>query len=78
MYHMVTGRMPYEGTSAYEVYQLAEKGVLKSPHSIRTEVSSWLDLVICKLMQRKPENRFQSAEELLQIIDRILDNHALP
>ena len=69
-YHMVTGRMPYTGESAYEVMQQHEKGVLKSPRAIRPEVPTWLDLIICKMMQRKPENRFASCDELLEAMER--------
>jgi len=70
LYHMVTGEMPYKGDSAFEVMQQHEKGVLKPPRSLRPEVPSWLDLIIGKLMARKPENRFQSAKELLEAVER--------
>jgi serine/threonine-protein kinase len=70
LYHMVTGKVPYEGSSAYEVIQMHLEGRLKSPRSRRAEVPAWLDLVVSKMMQRKPENRFQTAEELLAALER--------
>lgn len=70
LYHMVTGKMPYTGASAYEVMQQHERGVLKSPRALRPDCPQWLDLVIGKMMQRKPENRFANCEALLEVVNR--------
>jgi serine/threonine protein kinase len=70
MYHMVVGDVPYKGDSAYDVVKMHMEGRLKSPRARRPDVPSWLDLVILKMMQKKPENRFQTADELLAALDR--------
>ena len=70
LYHMIVGEVPYKGDSAYDVVKMHMEARLKSPRARRPEVPSWLDLVILKMMQKKPENRFQTAEELLAALER--------
>jgi serine/threonine protein kinase len=69
-YHMVTGKVPYEGATQFEVMQLHEDGNLKAPRQRRADVPVWLDLIICKMLQRKPENRFQTAGDLVAALDK--------
>ncbi len=70
MYHMLVGDVPYRGDSAYDVVKMHQEGRLKSPRARRPEIPAWLDLVVLKMMQKKPENRFQTADELLAVLER--------
>ena len=69
-YHMLTGDLPYKGETAYEVIESHESGRHKSPKSLRPEISTAVELIIEKMMARKPENRFQQVTEVLSALDR--------
>jgi len=75
-YHMLTGELPYKGESMYEMLQAHEQGRLKAPRALRPEIPSGLSLIVEKMMARKPENRFQSVEEALEALDRVLGKGA--
>ena len=68
-YHILTGRVPFEGESAFEVMQKHEKERAKSPRAIRPEIPAKLSLIVEKMMQRDPRNRFASAKELLAMLE---------
>ena len=70
-YHMLTGRVPFEGDSAFEIMQKHEKERAKSPRSIRADIPAKLSLAVEKMMQRDPRNRFASAEELLSMLQDV-------
>jgi serine/threonine-protein kinase len=71
MYEFLTGNVPFEGDN----WLAAMAGHLQQdPKSIRharPEVSSALEAVVLKAMRRYPENRYQSAEDLLADLGRL-------
>ena len=68
-FHMLTGKLPYDGKSPMEVIM---KHVLEEPVSVRSldvNISADLSDIILKLMQKRPEQRYQSAEELVKALE---------
>ncbi len=71
MYEMVTGRPPFTGESAVAV---ASKHVLEQPDppsTLNPDVSPELDAVIMKALAKNPANRYQSAEEMREDLERV-------
>ena len=72
LYAMCTGRPPFRGSSPLAVIrQVADQ----DPHSIRDlnpEVPAWLETFIARLMAKEPEDRFQSAAEVAQLLEGYL------
>ena len=64
-YHAVAGRYPFEGESAYMMIMKHVHEPLKPPHELVSEIPSELSALINKMMAKKPEDRFQSVEEML-------------
>jgi len=68
VYHCLAGTTPYKGDTAYEVVRKAKTGHLKGLRTIRSEVPEYLDLIVSKMMSVDPQNRFASAQDVLDAL----------
>lgn len=66
LYHMLTGELPYHGTSTLELILAKEKGVYPNARSVRADIPERLDLIIDKMLAREPAHRYKSCEELIR------------
>ncbi|MFN9720750.1 MAG: serine/threonine protein kinase [Planctomycetota bacterium] len=66
LYHMLTGKLPFTGSTALELIMAKERGTYPTARSIRAEVPERLDLVIDKLMARDPNHRYRSCDEAIR------------
>lgn len=64
-YEIVTGRLPFEGTSTTAAMMKRFEGPPPPPSTLRAEVPRFLDDLIGKCLALEPNDRFQSADELL-------------
>jgi formylglycine-generating enzyme required for sulfatase activity/tRNA A-37 threonylcarbamoyl transferase component Bud32 len=67
-YEIVTGRLPFEGTSTTAAMMKRFEGPPPPPSSIRTGVPRFLDELIGKCLALEPDDRFLSADDLLAAI----------
>jgi len=67
-YFMVTGQRPYEGKTPIAVIFKHIHESTPDPSKRVPDLSSWLKAVIMKLMAKNPDHRFQSATELLEVL----------
>jgi beta-lactam-binding protein with PASTA domain/tRNA A-37 threonylcarbamoyl transferase component Bud32 len=71
LFEMVTGRAPFTGDSPVSV---ASKHVLEQPtppSQLNRDVSPDLDAVILRALAKNPANRYQSAAELREDLERV-------
>ncbi|MCL2888496.1 MAG: serine/threonine protein kinase [Elusimicrobia bacterium] len=68
LYFMLTGQFPYRGKSSMEIIQKHINEPIPNPSDIRRDMPPWITIVVQKLMAKKPEDRFQSAQETLDYI----------
>lgn len=61
MYVMLTGRPPFTGKSALDIAQKHKFGQFDSPRRIVPEIPHWLDEVVCKCLEKNPDNRYPDA-----------------
>lgn len=61
MYVMLTGRPPFTGKSALDIAQKHKFGQFDSPKRILPDIPSWLDEVVCKCLEKNPDNRYPDA-----------------
>ncbi|MHB0947093.1 MAG: serine/threonine protein kinase [Sedimentisphaerales bacterium] len=71
LYHMVTGRVPFEATTPPEVMKKHLKEPLIPPDHINTNLSAGISEVIEVMMAKKKEDRYTSAEELMMDLDSV-------
>ncbi|EYF01657.1 serine/threonine protein kinase [Chondromyces apiculatus] len=72
LYELVTGTLPFLAQTLTEVVGLVlqEEPLLPSQH--RPGLPPALDAVVSRCLQKKPEHRFQSIEELMQALRAVL------
>ncbi len=72
LYALCTGHPPYRADSGYAVMRRITDD---QPRSIRDQnalIPEWLERVVMRLLEKDRESRFQSAEELAQILEQCL------
>jgi tetratricopeptide (TPR) repeat protein len=71
MYHVFAGRPPFGGFTNLEVIRKHIKDPLQPLNSVAHEVPASISEIVGKTLEKKPENRFQSAEELKQALLKV-------
>ena len=71
IFHALTGKVPFEGATAAVIMTKHLTDPAPSARQVNPDVSSDTDKVIRKLMEKKPENRYESARDLIADIEKI-------
>lgn len=71
LYQMVTGRTPYSGKTFNDVLIQQSKGLAVSPRSLNPSLSKSVVRLIERMMAEKPEDRYESWEQLIADFDRV-------
>jgi hypothetical protein len=71
MYEMLTGKTPFEGSGA----EIARANVQQKPpplsqRNAQVQVTPELEAIVFKLLEKRPSDRYQSAEEVIAALDR--------
>jgi serine/threonine-protein kinase len=74
LYHALTGQVPYLGASAMDVMLKHCNDKLVSPKEINSELPSQLCKIICKMMAKLPENRYQSCAEVSEALYKFINS----
>ena len=70
-YHMVTGRVPFEGPTPAAVMHKHLKEPLTPPDHLNTRLTAGCAVVIEKMMAKRVDERYPSCAELLEDLDRL-------
>ncbi len=65
MYEMITGRLPYQGENTVNVVMAHIQDAMVPPNVYNNEIYPALNDIILKATRKAPEERYQSAEELI-------------
>ena len=74
MYEMLTGMLPFDGKTPEIVAQKQIKDAVISPLEINPNLPQGLVDIILRAIKKKPQDRYQSAEEMLHDIDEFKQN----
>ena len=69
MYELTTGQLPFEGDGPVAVIAKHINAPVVPPKAIQQDIPGYLDNLILKLLKKDPEDRFDSASAVLQILD---------
>ena len=65
LYQMVTGTPPYDGNSSAEIVGKHLADPVPVASDVNAKIPQWLSTAIVKCLAKKPEDRFQDADEVL-------------
>ena len=68
LYHALTGRPPFEQDDPTLLGVAHASEPLEPPRSVRPEVPRWLDAIVCRAMSKHPEERYQTAGEMADVL----------
>jgi tRNA A-37 threonylcarbamoyl transferase component Bud32 len=71
LYQVVAGRTPFEADSDYEIMTGHLERAPLAPSQFKGSISKDLEEVILKAIEKKPEKRFQNAQEMSESLSRI-------
>jgi|GEM_PF-1581306 len=71
LYQVVAGRTPFEADSDYEIMTGHLERAPLAPSQFKGSISRDLEEVILKAIEKKPEKRFQNAQEMSEALSRI-------
>jgi serine/threonine protein kinase len=71
MYEMVTGNVPYSADSAITIAMMHIQKPVIPPKEVILDLPQNINQVILKAMEKEPINRFQTATEMVDILDSI-------
>lgn len=69
MYHLLCGRPPFPGKTTYEILTQHIKGSCSPPGKINPDVPPQLEKIIGRCMMKRPEDRYQTADDLWAALD---------
>lgn len=72
LYSMAAGRSPFRADSSYAILRRIIDTEPRSIREVNSQVPKWLEGVIQKLHAKSPGDRFQSAEQVAEVLERCL------
>ncbi|MCM8536658.1 MAG: serine/threonine protein kinase [Lentisphaeraceae bacterium] len=66
LYHMLTGEVPFKGDSSIDIMMKHCSEELIPPNKICETIPERLSQIVCKMMEKLPEDRFASCEDLFK------------
>jgi len=70
LYEVLSGQVPFEGGTDLRMMQDIVKKKALAPDKLNSSVPTALSRIVMKAMEKKPENRFASAREFLQALQK--------
>jgi serine/threonine protein kinase len=75
VYHMVTGKLPFDTNSIQKIIYMHFNETPVSPDKVSSKISAEFAAVIMKLMEKKPEDRYQSYTELINDLKKVVQSY---
>ncbi|MGH2733781.1 MAG: Stk1 family PASTA domain-containing Ser/Thr kinase, partial [Actinomycetota bacterium] len=75
LYEMLTGAVPFKGDTPVAIAYKHVKVDPAAPSGLNRKIPPALDAVVMKALAKNPDNRYQSAEEMRQDLQRLLAGH---
>ena len=72
LYHLITGRIPFDGSSAYEIITKHVSEPLTVPHEVDDSIPEDLSRIVEMMLAKKKEERYQSMPEIIQALEEYL------
>ena len=70
LYEMITGQVPFDAETPLAILMQHVNAPLPPPRQVRPDVPEVVERVILKALAKAPDDRFQTAEELVETLQR--------
>ncbi len=70
LYHLVTGTVPFPGSNHLEIVDKKNLGQFPLASSLNPDIPPALDRILNKMLSRQPDDRYQTASELIVDLER--------
>jgi serine/threonine-protein kinase len=70
LYHLVTGEVPFSGANHFEIGEKKDRGTFLPASKWNPSVPRSLDRILARMLARRPEDRYQTASELIVDLER--------
>ena len=70
LYHLIAGEVPFPGVNSLEVMDKKQAGAFLAARVHNPSVPEELDRILAKMLARDPQDRYQTASELIVDLDR--------
>jgi hypothetical protein len=77
LYALLTGQPPFGGNSPAEIITQINDAKLVKPSKVLRDTPPPFEAAVLKLLARRPEDRFQSAAEFLDVVEPIANIHEI-
>lgn len=74
LYEMATGRLPFTAETPVSVALMQVNDTAVPPRQINPQIPAGLEQIILRAMQKEPDTRYQSAEEMLVHFQKLKEN----
>ena len=74
LYEMLTGKLPFQSENAVSVALMQLQNEPEKPRNINPAIPVGLEQIVMRAMQKNPNDRYQSASEMLMDIDEYKKN----
>jgi eukaryotic-like serine/threonine-protein kinase len=71
LYELLTGEVPFKGSTPLEIAMKHLSEVPRPPSRLRPEIPPNLDRIVLRALAKRPEDRYQSAEEMHADLERV-------
>lgn len=77
MFHLLTGQVPFDGATAAVIMTRHLTDPVPSLQKINPKITSGTERIVFKLMEKLPDDRYESCSDLIKDIDRVLEGDML-
>lgn len=77
MYEMATGEVPFHGNNYLSIISQVLNEEVTAPRETRPEISHVLEDIILRALEKEPEDRYQSCEELASDLGLLLETYGV-
>lgn len=68
LFQILTGQLPFQSESVYELLELHKNQVPPAPRAVRRDTPEDLEQVILRCLEKKPESRFSSVTKIFEAL----------
>lgn len=76
LYHMLAGRPPFTGDNVLKIIRKVTTEQAPAPRSLKPEIPEEVERIILRCIEKEPEKRYQTMDEVLQDLQRIASEYS--